>query len=491
MRNVIDVLAKNSHDKHLNVFWKYGLSDVTNVRLENNISKAFINVIDSLSDEKKGIILKELFNVDIDCSQVTYKYYLQTKTIKENVEEIPIQNRIMFSFCPSGKTWDTIISGDLIASRNYKKIKEILENRVIEEQPQLNGEEIKESVGEWMDEIRKSIENIHDQGSEPDGWILISEKGQLKYCIILENKLHDLDPFQIKNHREKSLKLKEQDTAPMVYKSYNEIVEVMAEINTFLSDEFIRYLFLLKYIRIERYKTLDLIETWDPEIHDYYLNKCLDYLKSQFGSIQPRDRDKVSYSGSWYIPQIVLCYNNEEMKLWLSVYVFPKQKRAKDYFSYTCPDSFNAKDFPKASKCVLSFHFGHRIIAEKAVIYDEDGREKNTYCCWNEENVPFSTVERYLLFWKNNAELIRTVTSVEEKKDILGRLVEEGFCQQGDIRDALDVFEKKPNSGKYVVPEIGFSFSWDIAEVIELDKKDELQEAIEKKIQTVRTFLKI
>ena len=66
-------LSKNSHDRHLNLFWFYSGSPT----LENNITKAFINTFDSLSIENKKAFLSQICHVKIDYDP-QFSLYLQS-----------------------------------------------------------------------------------------------------------------------------------------------------------------------------------------------------------------------------------------------------------------------------------------------------------------------------------------------------------------------------------------------------------------------------
>ena len=86
-------------------------------------------------------------------------------------------------------------------------IKKSIETLIRQNYPLKDEKEIEDLVRKQVNETREIIENRGD--SIPDAWILISVNNQLKYCIAMENKLYDLDPFQLHNHCEKSLLMRQ------------------------------------------------------------------------------------------------------------------------------------------------------------------------------------------------------------------------------------------------------------------------------------------
>lgn len=66
---------KGLRDFHLNAFWQYDGKP----HLENNITKAFINSIDSLNDDDKRKMFSSIFDVDVSKGKIKVDYYLQRK----------------------------------------------------------------------------------------------------------------------------------------------------------------------------------------------------------------------------------------------------------------------------------------------------------------------------------------------------------------------------------------------------------------------------
>lgn len=92
---------KGLRDCHLNIFWQYDGKP----HLENNITKAFINSIDSLDELDKRKIFKSLFGLELEDGKLTTEFYLQKKPDSVKVRSFPENSRIMFGFSPTGKCW--------------------------------------------------------------------------------------------------------------------------------------------------------------------------------------------------------------------------------------------------------------------------------------------------------------------------------------------------------------------------------------------------
>ena len=106
----------------------------------------------------------------------------------------------MFAFSPTGKAWG--IKG--LDTKNEKDIrKELFEEA--KKQSEIE-EEQEEFVNSTLEEIMKIREN---KGSIPDGWLFVDVNNKPVLVVAMENKLYDLDPYQLNNHIEKSLLIKE------------------------------------------------------------------------------------------------------------------------------------------------------------------------------------------------------------------------------------------------------------------------------------------
>lgn len=227
---------KGLRDCHLNIFWQYDGKPY----LENNITKAFINSIDSLSDVKKKEVLFDLFGIKLKGEKIKLEFYLQKKPAVSKIKEFNEDNRLMFAFSPTGKCWG--FNGQ--DTKDEKALFDAIKNELSES---YHDEEL------LINETKKAVEEyLHFQKGDsiPDGWIFVYADGRPEYLVVLENKLYNLDPTQINNHIEKSL-LISSDKKPVIYKKYSEITDIFEKLNTFITDQFIEYLVLLGYCGVE------------------------------------------------------------------------------------------------------------------------------------------------------------------------------------------------------------------------------------------------
>ena len=227
---------KGLRDPHLNVFWQYD----GNPYLENNITKAFINVFDSLDNQNKRFVVKNLFNINVLEGNIKYDFYLQKKPTIEIVEKVPEENRIMFGFSPTGKCWG--FEGQDIKDEQllYKAIRKELSN-------DFKSEDLDKETEKALSEYLKN--NRGD--SIPDAWIFISINSVPCYLIALENKLYNLVPNQIFNHMEKSLLIK--GLKKPIYAKYKDIARCLLNTNTYLSNQFIEYLTIIGYLDVDNF----------------------------------------------------------------------------------------------------------------------------------------------------------------------------------------------------------------------------------------------
>lgn len=183
---------KGLKDRHLNIFCVYGVD-----HLENNITKAFINTLDSLNPSNQAKIYSVLLNAFINSENLKSTFYLQQRPDKELIESVLIQHRYVVGISPTGKCWGYSYED----TQDEEKLKVEITNQWRLEHQESSDEEIEDVALNVVKEIRERRSN---KGSIPDAWIFISNLDS-KYLIIIENKLYNLDPDQINNHIEKSL----------------------------------------------------------------------------------------------------------------------------------------------------------------------------------------------------------------------------------------------------------------------------------------------
>ncbi|MBR3266513.1 MAG: hypothetical protein IKI55_00070, partial [Bacilli bacterium] len=228
-------------DRHLNIFCGYG-----NDHLENNITKAFVNVLNSLSYPDLKNVLEKLIGVDLP-NEAHADFYLQTQPPRDVIESFREDKRILFAFSPTGKSYPAPKGLDC---NDREKVKEFLREVVCKENPGLGNDDIKAEVEKRCEDFF----SIHDHESIPDGWILIYEEDVPALLIAMEDKLYDLNPYQLKNHLINGMFCSEAH-AP-VYSTFEAIAAALDSTNTYLAAQFHEYLTILGYLKLE----LSLVE---------------------------------------------------------------------------------------------------------------------------------------------------------------------------------------------------------------------------------------
>lgn len=79
-------------DSHLNVFYTYGDKS----HLENNITKAFVNVLQSLKNKEFREIVKTVFGFELPKGNYSSTFYLQKSQKKTLSNVIPIELCLLF-----------------------------------------------------------------------------------------------------------------------------------------------------------------------------------------------------------------------------------------------------------------------------------------------------------------------------------------------------------------------------------------------------------
>lgn len=204
-------------DRHKNVFINYGDA----YKLENNFTKALIHTLSFLPISAQLDLLADWLDEpalsQLDLPPYYIRYALQRKPTHFDIQQVPPENRRQLGLCPSGTVW----SGGLLG---VGTLSPLFEEGVLQVYQSLYGatpEEFEEKKipGKRRREQRERAELEYNvgidrtgKGSIPDAWIIIEEEGEPMWCIIIENKWFDLNPHQLRNHREKALALPDART---------------------------------------------------------------------------------------------------------------------------------------------------------------------------------------------------------------------------------------------------------------------------------------
>ena len=211
-------------DPHCNLFWTYNVDN----RYENNITKALVNTLESLPNETVFKLLQDLLKItgyenDI---KVDIEYALQRKPCEDIIKSFAEKDRYLWAISPTGRQWEPndIQLGKIDFNDKKASINIISKNYINKGYDEEKAVEIANSV---FEEIKEFQEN--KGGSIPDGWILVyyvlDGKRIPLLCVAIENKRYDLDPYQLKNHLEKSL-FKKNNAEP-IFNTYEDIYKML------------------------------------------------------------------------------------------------------------------------------------------------------------------------------------------------------------------------------------------------------------------------
>ena len=464
-------------DKHLNVFVNYAApSTHQNVEgLENNITKALINTLESLDldDEKKSDekrIFQELFNIDLPES-FSCEFYLQwqggNKEIKAKIESAPVENRFLLAFNPveaEKKYW----GADGSDTKDESTIRAELTKEYKSTYPEWSDEETDRKVKHDIEDIRKN----RNGKSIPDGLIIIKSKEQecFLYAIALENKKWYLNPYQLNNHLEKSLMLNEQDEKKghILYRTYKDIIKAVAPCETYMTDSFVEYMVILGYGKPDNFEECFLHA--DNSIKkrlcfpfgEEILKKVKDLLaeeenskKSKLDTIDERDHNTwrlhVRYDN---LKEINLVFNDAEY-VKLSLAFASTQRNAKILYSNPKVDPENFQNVPEEWHARASFHLTYC------------GRGRNVGASYIDDKDRVSmTLYEYVKFWKENIDCIRQTENKNpvDSVRLYEKMADSGLIKADKCKKMKEYFQTKSND-VLVVPEIIVEPRWTYEEI--------------------------
>jgi len=426
-------------DPHLNIFYSYG----EKAHLENNITKAFVNTLESFSDDELKIVVKELFDFELPNGKYKTTFYLQKKPSEKMVSKY--KKRIMFAFSPTGKSWG--IEG--LDTKDKKTIKKELEEET--KKLQLVDDEKKRFVEFSLEEILKIREN---RGSIPDGWLFIDVNDEPVVVVAMENKLYDLDPFQLNNHIEKSLLIVEEADKPKpIYRTYERILDLFGKFNSLLCNQFIEYLTILGYTEVNDFS---LACRTDESIRQRLVREFGEDILNMVHNGEKNFRNwetarcHVSYD---YLREINLSFRYEDIELWLSF--GSTQNSARKMLSKI--DILNISD--ERFESSRGFHLQRGGGSGAPNINDS-----YILGSWS--------LKKYIRYWKNNIDAIKS-SSIDETISLINSLYGMGGVKKSDIEKIVQRLNRynREKSTIYIVPEISLVFKWTYEEAAQLGKE--------------------
>ena len=465
---------KGLRDKHLNVFCGYDKD-----YLENNITKAFINVLDSLEEENQRRMFQELFGIELPLGEMKAEFYLQRSPNKHRFEHLDEAHRVLFAFSPSGKICEAI---EGIAENDEKAIYEAVKKDVEANRPDLEKEEQKKLIADRINDLGMK----HNHDSVPDGWVLISLDGKIEYVVAMENKRYDLNPFQLRNHLKNGLNCSEAH--PVIFATFASIVEKLDSCKTFLTGQFHEYLIILGYLAYKP-SFVELAGLDRSLIKRYFADAATPIVEAITGVIRKEEEKKEPRKCRWtkrhgfqgarvsctpqYLREINLCYQNEEDKhrFYLSMALGPTQNSAKELYQTLTLDDMKA----------LCENAHAKVFGPWCTIHCLYQRGRNT--AYLDKDAP-DNFEAYFSFWQRHAESIQLYTKPSDCGQMYMTMAEEGVIKQRAAEWIYDYFKNKKNPVS-IVPEIVFELSWPMEEIAEM--KDNAQ-VIERMIAALKEF---
>lgn len=433
---------KALRDPHLNLFWQYGGEKDNVSRLENNITKAFINLLDGSSQKEKTRLCNALFKTDLPASKLRFEFYLQKKPDPSLVSSFPERKRLLFAFCPTGKL-------------RSKKKEGIEEDKASEEA-------ILQVLRKVSGRSKGSIGKKSRKGdSIPDAWIFIYQGKTPLYVIILENKLRNLDPKQLDNHVEKSLYLKSDSVQP-IFCSYKNLIQAIKPLHTYLSEQFVEYFILLGQDEVDDFHSAFLADRKLIPTTAYAFGEEI-AKRVHPGEVNQRRghmwRIEVDYP---YLHEINFAYEDDGVRL--SLAFGPNQTLGEKMLkAIECPRIEDAH----LKELKQTFH-----------LLDNFGRAlKETYF---EDDVP---LEGFVSYLKKSFLPIKRGSS-EEAISFYRKMRDEGFLTASSYRRIASYLKGK-KGGFSFSPEISCDFFYPYEEIASMGLEgfsNECKEAIHKSL---------
>lgn len=251
-------MLRNS-DKHMNVFINHN----DQYQLENNLTKALVNTLSYLETGEQLAILSTLteepdLNV-LAPKRTRIRYSLQQKPRDFDVAAVPPDHRIQLGLCPSGKAWvEGLLQIGSLPKGPRTAVAYVYDTLFPDPvDPDNPGKKPPRDSEKWTEaeKIYKDIRNHEENGSIPDAWAVIEVEGVPEWCIIVENKWVNLDPHQLREHREKAL---EHEQAKTTIRSLPDMYDIFMDAKchltrTALVPDFLEYLTIIGQEPINRF----------------------------------------------------------------------------------------------------------------------------------------------------------------------------------------------------------------------------------------------
>jgi len=251
-------------DKHQNIFYSYNQGDLSDidreVQLEDNVTKALINLLENSDRQVTVDFLKRFVNSKIRLGRTEFQYALQKNLVGEShktAQETP--HKFILGISPTGKMDEKsrTIVGLEREEEKLKGIKAQIKN-ILRNENEVEGSKIVDRFIKLLNankiqfDSRKQDINVSDinylyqllaSKSRPDGWIV-----NKNIAVLIENKIWGkLSSNQIDRHNNKWFNGKGESKPASWKKIYNFFKEEssrndLGEVTKFLVKQFTEYL---------------------------------------------------------------------------------------------------------------------------------------------------------------------------------------------------------------------------------------------------------
>lgn len=283
-------------DLHHNVFYQYRGYRNANWNSnfhEDNVTKAIINSLESLSIKKQLRIFNKLTLLEIVFLPGTsIKYSLQSKPLRylEAIHDLPENKKKLIGINPNGDLLQENVF-KLFQKYKSKKNSEGFADEYIELFKGNEYFDMKEAKEEAKDQFNNLLVSVEEHGSKPDAWILVFDsENKLLACAVFEFKKFALFPDQLNRHMEQSLGIvdsKIENALRLKYSDiFNELIEYQKE-NKIVKDclEILEVLGYDSYhqIRFEDIESVKLLSNQTND-NDDELNLQISYLRKKIAN---------------------------------------------------------------------------------------------------------------------------------------------------------------------------------------------------------------
>lgn len=339
-------------DEHLNVFYQYCSKENDGIR-EDNITRATLVTFDKLSYHSKIAFINKIIGktaLNEECMDYDFVLELQDNWLRDDVISIANKDKYLCAFSTTGM---------------------------------VNDESNHETVVDMI------YHSPSDHDSRPDGCILVKQQSKPILAIVFENKLHDLNPKQLKRHFVEYMGITDKNdmSNSFLLYSYGQFYKFF-ESDEGLNSDLLEYINISGYILPQNYQYFKKSK-YNIRRNVEYLNSCmLNKIKKN---------STLGYQTGWgpilmlgdenrVINMIGLIYFSDTDEIELNIRFAPTMSKARYFYRRLRPEAIE-----RISRC-NSFNTEIRIQLMFGYI------EQSCIC--------FNNVGKFLNYFSKNCESV-------------------------------------------------------------------------------------